>query len=95
MIVFPPPCSLRQIGVGQLETGVFKDIAKRKKLQLFIPSSLKLIRNTARSLMLPRAFDCPILTVKIAAATVLMTGIKWAGDENAEDGGGGGIVDDE
>lgn len=92
MIVFPPPCSFRQIGVGQLEPGVFKDFAKRKKtLQLFVSSSLKLIRNTART----RAFDCTILTVKIAAITVLMTGIKWAGDENDEDGGGGGGVDDE
>lgn len=40
--------------------------------------------------MLPRAFDYTILTVKIATTTVLMTGIKWTGDENDEDGGGSG-----
>lgn len=31
VIVFSPPPSFRQIGVGQLETGVLKDFAKRRK----------------------------------------------------------------
>ena len=35
--------------------------------------------------MLPRAFDCTILSVKIAAITVLITGIKWAGDDDDDD----------
>lgn len=39
--------------------------------------------------MLPRAFYCTMLNVKIAAITVLMTGIKQAADEDDEDGGGG------
>lgn len=39
--------------------------------------------------MLPRAFDGSILNVRIVAITVLMTSVKWAGDEDDDDGGGG------
>lgn len=46
--------------------------------------------------MLPRAFYCTILNVKIAAITILMTGIiKWADGEDDEDGGRGGSDDDD
>lgn len=81
--LFPPLlCSPRQIGDGHL------DSATKQNIQLFVLSPLKLIKNIARSLMIPRAFYCCILNVKIAAIGTLLAGSKWNGD-GEEDGGDG------